>query len=131
MAVPIFTNRSFARGVEFQLTKALVSQLETATPYKVMPRERADTILEGQITSVSMNPMSNDLRANLPQEQLILLRVDFTWKDLRSGRILAQQKDFEQAATYYPTLGEGRFVGTQQAVEELAAGIVQSLAGDW
>lgn len=131
VAVPIFTNRSFERGVEFRLTKALVSQLEATTPYKVMPRERADTILEGEIVSATVNPMSHDRRTNLPQEQLLLLRVNFTWKDLRTGRILVQQKDFEQATTYYPTLGEGQFVGTQHAVDNLAVGIVQALASDW
>lgn len=131
VAVPIFTNRSFARGVEFRLSKAVINQLESTTPYKVMARERADTILEGEIVSVSTNPMSHDVRTNLPQEQLVVLRVNFIWKDLRSGRILAQRKDFEQATTYYPTLGEGQFVGTQHAVDTLAVGIVQALADDW
>src|SRR4051794_10112312 len=37
VAVPIFSNRSFRRGVEFQLTKAIVNQLEAQTPYKVVP----------------------------------------------------------------------------------------------
>src|SRR5438128_12243361 len=51
VAVPIFQSTDYHRGVEFQLTKALVNQLELHTPYKVVPRERADTILEGEIVS--------------------------------------------------------------------------------
>jgi len=61
----------------------------------------------------------------------VTLRVNFIWNDLRTGRILTQRKGFEQATTYYPTLGEGELVGTQQAVERLALGIVQELQADW
>jgi hypothetical protein len=43
IAVPIFTTRDYHRGVEFQLTDALVKKIEEFTPYKVEPRERADT----------------------------------------------------------------------------------------
>src|SRR5205807_567572 len=42
VAVPIFTNRTFYRGVEFDLSKAVINQLESRTPYKVAPSERAD-----------------------------------------------------------------------------------------
>ena len=59
------------------------------------------------------------------------IRVNFTWKDLRDGRILAQRRRFDQSGTYYPTLGEGRFVGEQQNVERLAIAIVQELQSDW
>ena len=38
VAVPVFTNRSLRRGVEFALTRAVVNQLEATTPYKVVDR---------------------------------------------------------------------------------------------
>jgi hypothetical protein len=131
VAVPIFTNKDFRRGVEFRLSKAVVNQLEANTPYKVVPRERADTILEGEITSISVNTISNDFDLAIPQEQLMTVSVNFVWKDLRTGQILVERRDFEQTAPYYPTLGEGEFVGSQQAVEKLALGIVQELQADW
>lgn len=131
VAVPIFGNRSFERNVEFNLSKAVVSYIESSTPYKVVPKERADTILEGEITRVELDTVSNDIISAIPQEQLITLRVNFTWKDLRTGRILAERRGFEQSGTYYPTLGEGRFVGAQQNVERLAVAIVQELQADW
>jgi hypothetical protein len=131
VAVPIFTSTSFDRGVEMALSKAVVNHLEATTPYKVAPRERADTVLEGQVVDVAVSPLSTDRNAGIPQEQMLSLTVDFTWKDLRSGQILVQRRGFAQTATYYPTLGEGRFVGRQQAVEKLAIGIVQELQTDW
>jgi Lipopolysaccharide-assembly len=131
VAVPIFTTRSFDRGVEFNLSQAVVKQIEATTPYKVVPASRADTILEGQVTDVQISTLSTDPNSAIPQEQMLGLTVDFTWKDQRSGRILVERRGFEQTATYYPTLGEGRFVGRQQAVEKLALAIVQELQADW
>jgi hypothetical protein len=131
VAVPIFTNKTFYRGVEFQLSKAIVSNLEAQTPYKVAPRERADTVLEGEITRIRARTISEARGAAIPQEQLYLVTVNFTWKDLRSGKILVQQKNFEQASHWYPTLGEGQFIGEQQNVERLALAIVQELQAQW
>jgi hypothetical protein len=131
VAVPIFTNKDFTKGVEFALTKAVVSQIESHSPYKVVPQERADTILEGQITSIRRQTVSSDSQTAVPQEQLYVITVDFVWKDLRNGRMLVQRRNFEQTTTYYPTLGEGQFVGSQQATERLATAIVQEMQADW
>lgn len=131
VAIPIFANKDYTRGVEFALTKAVISQLESHSPYKVMPRERADTVLEGEITSVKRETVSSDSRTAIPQEQLYVINIDFTWKDLRTGQIIVQRRNFEQTTTYYPTLGEGQFVGDQQAVEKLALAIVQEMQADW
>jgi hypothetical protein len=131
VAVPIFKSNSFQRGVELSLTKAIVQQIEATTPYKVVPRERADTIIEGEIVDVRIDTISSDRDAAIPQEQLLDVIVDFTWKDLRTGKILVQRQAMEQAATFYPTLGEGRFTGTQAATEKLAVAIVQELQSDW
>lgn len=131
IAVPVFKSESFSRGDEIQLTQALVAQIESRTPYKVVPREKADTILEGTLTRTSTSTVSRDDQTNLPQEQLYTLRIDFTWKDLRNGRILVDRRNFEQANTFYPTLGEGTYIGKQSAAESLASAIVNELQRDW
>ncbi len=131
VAVPIFTTRTFQRGVENNLTKAVIQQMELRTPYKVVPRDQAQTILEGEIESVEVDVISSSGQTVLPQEQLLTFRVNFTWKDIRTGRVLVDRRSFTQSATYYPTLGEGRFIGTQNATEKLAIAIVQQLEADW
>jgi len=131
VCVPIFQTRDFHRGVEFQVSDALVHQIEAFTPYKVVARDHADTILEGEIVSVRTNPISLSETTGVPQEQLASVIVSFTWKDLRTGKILVERKNFSQSAAYYPTLAEGSFVGTQSAAEKLAAGIVQQMEAAW
>jgi hypothetical protein len=131
VAVPVFVNRSFQRGVETELTKSIIQEMETQTPYKVVSPERADTILEGEIVDSHTGTLSNDSFTALPQEQTMILQVNFTWKNLRTGQILVERRGFDQRASYFPTLGEGQTVGAQHATERLALDIVHELQADW
>ncbi len=80
---------------------------------------------------IRLQNLSSDSATAIPQEQLYVLTVDFIWKDLRTGRILTERKNFRQTTTFYPTLGEGEFVGSQQSAEKLALGIVQEMQATW
>jgi hypothetical protein len=131
VAVPIFQNKDFHRNVEFSLTHAIIKDIEATSPYKVVSRETADTILEGEITRVRTATISLDPKSVLPQEQVQQITVDFRWKDLRTGKILVERRAFDQTSPYYPTLGESQFIAQQDAVERLAVGIVQELQADW
>ena len=131
VAVPIFANRTFVQGAEFKLTKAIIGQVEGQTPYKVVPKERADTILEGEIISARTVTLSNNAVSAAPMEQMVVFVVRFTWRDLRTGKILAKRDSFEQTAPYYPTLGEDKWVGQQENIEKLALAIVQQLQAEW
>jgi hypothetical protein len=131
VAVPVFSTVDFRRGIEFRLTEAVIKQLEAHAPYKVVPRERAETILEGQVTAVRVGTVSKDFQTNLPREQEMTVVVDLTWKDLRTGQILMQRRGLSQDGTFYPSLGEGEWTGAQQAIERFALVIVQEMQADW
>lgn len=131
VAVPAFGTKAFSPGAEVSLSQALIAQIESRTPYKVVPPERADTILEGVVLSAGSGTVSVSPFNALPQEATYTMSVDFTWKDLRTGQILVERRNFDQTATYYPTLGDGRFAGRQQAAEALAGSIVGEMQGDW
>src|SRR5437016_468028 len=48
--VPIFDNRTFRRGLEFDLTQAVVRDIQLHTPYRVVGCDQpADTELQGRI----------------------------------------------------------------------------------
>lgn len=131
VAVPIFANRTYYQGLEFRLTKAIINQMEGQTPYKVVPKERADTILEGEIINVHTLTQSNNRITAVPQEQLYSVVIRFSWRDLRTGKILASRKTFEQTASYYASLGEDQIVGEQLNIERMALALVQALEADW
>jgi hypothetical protein len=129
--VPIFKNLTFNRGMEFALSRAVIQKIESTTPYKIASQDTADTLLEGEIVAVKTTYLSQDPRSTLPQEKLMTVTLNFLWKDLRNGRILTQRRSFDESVTYYPTLGEDQFVGSQDAVEKLATAIVHELQADW
>ncbi|MGD0464263.1 MAG: LptE family protein [Tepidisphaeraceae bacterium] len=131
VALPVFTTRDYHLGVEYQLSDALAKKIEEFTPYKVEPRERADTVLEGEIVGITPTTLTLDPFTATPQEQQYTIIVNFTWKDLRTGKVLVSRQAFEQASTYFPYLGEGQYVASQSAVERLALGIVNEMEGPW
>ena len=131
VAVPVFVNRTYRRGLETDLTKSVIQQMEEHSPYKVVPRERADTILECQIEAATAATLSFDTLSGLPQNQTFTLVLSFTWKNLRTGEVLVQRKNFDQHADYFPILGESESVGSGDAIQSIALGIVQELQKDW
>jgi hypothetical protein len=131
VAIPIFVNRTYRRGLETELTKSVIQQLEEHSPYKVVPRERAETILDCEIVAVTTSTLSFDEFSGLPQDQMIAMVVSFTWKNLRTGEILVQRRNFDQRAEFFPALGESESAGETDAIQNLALAMVQELQADW
>jgi hypothetical protein len=75
--------------------------------------------------------LSEDPNTVLPQEQLYSITVNYTWKQISTGRILKEVRNFQESTTYYPTLGEGQFDASQNGVERLAVAITHSLQAPW
>jgi hypothetical protein len=88
--VPIFKNRTFRRGLEFDLTRAVIREIEAKTPYKVVSDcDHADSELIGTIVSVTkalvnLNP-ENEVR-----EAETTMSVEVIWRDRRTGEILSK-----------------------------------------
>jgi hypothetical protein len=89
--VPIFKSMiyrdSVRQGLEMDLTKAVVRQIQLWTPYKV--KDDADTELTGTIVSLTKNILNRN-QQNLPREVETDLAVEVVWKDLRSGEVLSR-----------------------------------------
>jgi hypothetical protein len=131
VAVPIFTNKTFRREWEFKLTEAIDKNIESRTPYKVASRKSADTVLSGEIVDIQENVLTRRFGTSLPRETQITVVVNFTWKDLRSGRILVERKSFNRSSTEIPQIGERVDDAEQLAIERLAAAIVDQMQADW
>ena len=127
VSVPIFQNKSFNREWEFRLTEAICKNIEYRTPFKIVQGQRADTELTGEIVSVEQDVLTRRYGLNLPRESQQTVAVNFQWKDLRTGRILVKRVGFSRSATDIPQVGERNQDSTQQAIERLAAAIVEQL----
>lgn len=84
--VPIFANQTFYRGWEFELTRALIREIESKTPYKVTSNpEQADSELIGKITSIT-KALINANQLNEVRESQVIMNVEIMWRDLRPGQ---------------------------------------------
>jgi hypothetical protein len=89
--VPIFKNRTFYRGLEFDLTRAVVREIEAKTPYKVTSNcDGADSELIGTITTVT-KAIVNINPQNEVREAEMTLSVEVIWRDRRTGEVLSRQ----------------------------------------
>jgi len=85
--VPIFKNLSFRRGLEFDLTRAVIREIESKTPYKVVSDPcQADTELSGTIINLTKTIINID-PLNQVREAQTVLTVNVIWKDLRPGHV--------------------------------------------
>lgn len=136
IAVPIFHRgtQEYRRDIEFRLTEAVVKQIEAETPYKVVDKSRADTLLTGTIQSVDSQVLSFNPDTGQAREIQLCVTVDFTWKDLRGeGKVLVERKKFRVTAEYIPhePLREDFFLGSEDAFNKMALRIVEQLAAPW
>jgi Lipopolysaccharide-assembly len=133
VAVEIFENRSFYQGAEFDLTEALAKEIELRTPYKVVDRSSADTLITGTISSIKQGVLSRTTTGGVPQEMQVTVNVAFEWKDMRSGQVLRARSAINGTGQYVPTEGLSESYSTAQheAMAELAQQIVSVMQQDW
>lgn len=133
LAVPIFENRSFYRGLEFDLTEALIKQIELDTPYKVVAESVADTILTGSIVRVEQDVLSRSEKGGVPQELELRVVVNFEWADARTGKILRSRQGLVAVGRYIPVraIGQPLELAEHEAAQALAASIVAAMRDDW
>jgi hypothetical protein len=93
VSVQVFKNRTPwnltpAPGLEMDLTRAVVREIEAKTPYKVLSCN-ADTELRGTIIQFSKN-LLNYTQLNEIREAETTMTVELVWRDKRSGEVLTK-----------------------------------------
>jgi len=136
--VPIATTEDFRRGTEFQLTEAVQKQIQERTPFRLAKDDRADTKLTMKIKSIRKSVLGTTAQ-NDNRELQLQYAVDVVWEDLRTGRILAQNKVsidpevtklFAQSE-FAPELGQSLATGTQEAIQKMARQVVELMEAPW
>ncbi len=85
--VGIFKNETYIRGLEFELTKAVIREIEEKTPYKVVQANQpADTELQMSIVTHNKRLTTFNQLGEV-REAETTMGVEVVWKDLRPGQI--------------------------------------------
>ena len=128
VAVPVFQNRTPVPAVENFLTNAVLNAFATNGRLKVTSVDRADSILDGEITSYSLQSIAYDAAANIRQFRLTVT-LNLRFRDVRRNEVLfrrvnfADRADFAVPGTVAETItaSEGAL---QQAATEIARSVV-------
>ncbi len=135
VAVDIFTRSQsvYRRDLEMRLTEAVVKRLELDTPYKVVPKDRADTLLTGMVQTISQRTMSFEPTSGRAREMEMIVTVSVTWRDLRSGDVIFENRRVKTAGVYIPLapLSEDFFQGSEEAINRLAKRVVEKMEAPW
>ena len=71
IAVNVFKNDTYSRNVGFMLTQAVITTIESQTPYKVTSENNADTLLTGRIVNVNLTSLSQNESTGLDEEVIV------------------------------------------------------------
>lgn len=132
VAVPVFRNQTFDRGVGAELTEAIVKEIQRRTDWVVTNAGDADRILAGTVTRSEQRLLAIDRETGLGQQLAVVLTIDFNFTN-RKNEVLLARTGYTASASYVPTfvVGERREVGRHAAVQNLAKSIVDELRNAW
>lgn len=133
VSINILDNRTFYQGVEFDLTEALIKEVEMRTPYKVVREGDADSVITGVVSSIDQTRLSRSSNGGLVQELEVRLTADLVWTDSRNGEPIRDRRGITSVGRYIPStpVGEPFQVAQHEAVQRLAERFVAAMRADW
>ena len=130
--VKMFDNRSFHRGVEYELTDALAKRIEAQTPYRIVSStDRADTVISGQIVSIAESVLTVERQTGRALEKQLQLRAVVNWKNLKTGELLINNSSVSAEATFSQWQNQGFSYASALAANNLARRIVELMEKGW
>jgi outer membrane lipopolysaccharide assembly protein LptE/RlpB len=128
VAVPVFQNKTPVPAVENFLTNAVVNAFSTNGRLRVTSVDRADSVLDGEITSYMLQSIAYDAAANIRQFRLTVT-LNLRFRDVRRNEVLFQRTNYADRADFAVpgtvaetiTASEGAL---QQAATEIARSVV-------
>jgi hypothetical protein len=133
VAVPLLANETYSREIHYELTDALVKEIQARTPYRVVSSANADTILLGRVREVELDQLSKSRSTGLSEEAILSVTIDFQWKDLRTDQLLVERREFSSHALFVPSrpTGEPLELGQFAVVQQLAQDVVAEMRSRW
>ena len=128
--VPVFENRTFRRELEFQLTEAVQREIRERARLRIVSAGEAQTVLSGEIVGFRERVIADDAADDLVSKR-IAVYVDFDWREVRSGRLLASARRFSRPADLIVSRGETVASATVESFDDLAEAIVDRMEESW
>jgi outer membrane lipopolysaccharide assembly protein LptE/RlpB len=127
VAVPVFQNMTPVPAVENFLTNAVLNAFTTNGRLRVTSVDRADAILEGQITNYMLQSIAFDALANVRQYRLTVT-LNLKFRDVRRNEVLLQRTGYSDRADFVvPGTVAETITASESALQQAAAQIARSV----
>ena len=120
VAVPLFANKTGEPRIESLLTSAVVEAFSTNGRLRVVKREDADALLEGELVGYSLLSISYDSQANVRQYRL-LLTMNLKLLDLRRSAVLFEEHGLREKADFQVMNAVSQTISVEETAVRTAA----------
>jgi hypothetical protein len=128
VAIPILANRTLKPAVETEMTRALADAFATDGRLKVVSRDMADTLLEGEVLGYELVSIAFDPEANVRLYRLVVT-LNVRLRDVRrnevlfDGRGLSEKADFRVSGAVSETISREE-IALRAATLDIARAVV-------
>ncbi|MCU0726520.1 MAG: LPS assembly lipoprotein LptE [Planctomycetes bacterium] len=129
IAVPLFTNTTFRRDLERDLTRAVHQELRTRSGY-ALRSEPADLVLTGKVVEIAEGVLSEYEGAEI-RESSVRIVAEITVTDSRTGEKIVDRLRVAERRSFAPVKGESVRSAESAAIRGLAERIVSTLEAGW
>jgi hypothetical protein len=120
VAVPIFRNRTAEPAIEGFITRAVVEAFSTNGRLKVVGRDQADAILDGEIVGYNVISIAFDRDADVRQYRLEVI-VNLRMHDVRRNTLLFQQQGVREQADFRVQGAVSQTISREETALQVAA----------
>ncbi|MEW6357427.1 MAG: LPS assembly lipoprotein LptE [Planctomycetota bacterium] len=128
--VPVFDNQTFRRELEFPLTEAVKNEILYKTQLKIVPKNKADSILKGDIVEYQERVLTEDTNDNVTETR-VFIYINVQWIDQRTGRVIMKRDRLVRPTEFVTAKGETLATANAEAFDDLAELVVQAMEADW
>ena len=138
--VPIFRSGSFRPDLGERITEAVVKEIESTTPFKVVDAQSADSVLRGSLVvdDKFVQGVNGNDDPRILQESF---QIQYEWIDQR-GQLVRQpaalgtapvlmNETITATGILYPEPGQSMVTAQQEAIDEFARQVVRHMQAPW
>lgn len=130
--IPLDRVYPYEPGLEIKVTNAIIRRLHVDGNLKVVPREKADAVLEGDLIGFDQEGVRFTGLERI-EEYRLYVAVALRLLDPKTGEILWKEPNFSGDTSYFVTgpRAISRTKATDQVIERLARNVVDRIVEDW
>jgi len=125
--IPVFDNKTWRRGLEVELTRAVLDEVKLHTRLLIAAKHDADSTLEGELLEFTTEIITKT-EDDVVLLKRITVKAQFRWVDNLTGRDIVPSQTVVETTIVPPLPGESV---EEKPFAKLAQRIVERMEKDW